>query len=65
MKKIDFVEAVNQANLGNQIILYTSDSCSISVRRQERGTALTTNCLNSTNSKVVEWKDQSIRIDHR
>jgi len=48
--EIDVMEAVNQANTGNQMTLHTTDSCSMSVKRKETGNVLTDNCYNGTNS---------------
>jgi len=48
--EIDVMEAVNQANTGNQMTLHTTDGCSMSVKRKETSTVLTDNCYNGTNS---------------
>ena len=48
----DVVEAVNQATTGNQVTLHTTDGCSMSVKREETGKVLSTDCLNSTNSNA-------------
>lgn len=46
------MEAVNQANDGNQMTLHTTADCKMNVKRKETGTALDTNCLNSTNDNA-------------
>lgn len=49
--EIDVIEAVNQANEGNQMTLHTTQGCTMkNVKREMSGTALQTSCLNSTNS---------------
>ncbi|KAK3717030.1 hypothetical protein LTR37_006085 [Vermiconidia calcicola] len=46
--EIDVVEAVNQANNGNQMTLHTSRGCKMDVKRKETGSSLTKNCWNET-----------------
>ncbi|MCJ1475749.1 hypothetical protein MMC13_004413 [Lambiella insularis] len=50
--EIDVVEAMNQASTGNQMTLHTTDGCDMSVKREMTGTALSTNCLNSTDDNA-------------
>ncbi|MCJ1246803.1 hypothetical protein MMC30_004012 [Trapelia coarctata] len=50
--EIDVIEAVNQGTSGNQVTLHTADGCSMNVKRQETGTVLATNCLNSTDNNA-------------
>lgn len=51
--EIDIVEAVNQATTGNQMTLHTTDGCTMQgVKREETGTVLSTNCLNSTDDNA-------------
>ena len=48
--EIDVVEAVNTATTGNQMTLHTTSGCSMSsVKREETGEVLGTNCYNGTN----------------
>ena len=46
--EIDVVEAVNAATTGNQMTLHTTNGCSMSVKREESGKVLSTNCYNGT-----------------
>lgn len=46
--EIDVMEATNTANTGNQMTLHTTNGCSMSVKRKEIGSSLTTNCYNGT-----------------
>ena len=48
----DVIEAVNQATTGNQVTLHTTAGCSMDVKREETGTVLSTDCLNSTDSNA-------------
>lgn len=48
--EIDVMEAVNQANTGNQMTLHTIDGCSMSAKCKEIGNVFTENCYNGTNS---------------
>jgi hypothetical protein len=48
--EIDVMEATNTANTGNQMTLHTTNGCSMSVKRKETGSSLTTNCYNGTDS---------------
>jgi hypothetical protein len=48
--EIDVMEAVNQANTGNQMTLHTIDGCSMSAKCREIGNVLTKNCYHGTNS---------------
>lgn len=50
--EIDVIEAVNQGTTGNQMTLHTTSGCDMNVKRKETGTALTTSCLNSTDSNA-------------
>ncbi|KAI1625437.1 endo-1,3(4)-beta-glucanase [Exophiala viscosa] len=46
--EIDVMEATNLAPVGNQVTLHTTKDCTMKVKRKETGTALNSNCLNST-----------------
>lgn len=50
--EIDVMEAVNQADDGNQMTLHTSDGCSMKVRREQTGKAQQTNCDATKNDNV-------------
>lgn len=46
------MEAVNQANTGNEMTLHTTNDCQMNVKRKETGKVLSKNCLNSTDSNA-------------
>lgn len=50
--EIDVMEAVEQANTGNQVTLHTDEGCTMKVKRKEYGTVLDTNCWNETNDNA-------------
>lgn len=50
--EIDVMEAVNQANTGNQVTLHTSEGCKMNVKRKETGEVLYKNCVNTTNDNA-------------
>lgn len=50
--EIDVMEATNTANTGNQMTLHTTNGCSMSVKRKESGSSLTSDCYNGTNSNA-------------
>ncbi|TAQ87261.1 hypothetical protein B7494_g4434 [Chlorociboria aeruginascens] len=51
--EIDVMEAVNVVgSTQNQMTLHTTSGCTMNVKRKETGSALTTNCLNSTDSNA-------------
>lgn len=50
--EIDVMEAVNQADTGNQMTLHTSADCSMKVKRKETGEQLYTSCVNTTNDNA-------------
>lgn len=50
--EIDVMEAVNQADDGNQMTLHTSDGCSMNVRREQTGKPQQTNCDATKNDNV-------------
>lgn len=47
--EIDVMEAVNQANTGNQVTLHTSTGCNMKAKRKETGDVLYKTCANGTN----------------
>lgn len=46
------MEAINQAEDGNQMTLHTTSGCKMDVRREETGKALQKNCDHSKNSNA-------------
>ena len=48
----DVVEAVNKADMGNQMTLHTTAGCDMNVKRKESGVVLSTDCLNSTDNNA-------------
>ncbi|KAK2043283.1 endo-beta-glucanase [Colletotrichum somersetense] len=50
--EIDVMEAVNQGTDGNQMTLHTTSGCVMDVRRKQAGTALRTDCKNSTDGNA-------------
>jgi hypothetical protein len=50
--EIDVIESTNTATVGNQMTLHTTEGCSMSVKRKESGSVLTTNCYNGTDGNA-------------
>ena len=50
--EIDIMEATNTATTGNQMTLHTTNGCSMTVKRKETGSSLTTNCYNGTDGNA-------------
>lgn len=50
--EIDVMEAVNQADEGNQMTLHTTDGCSMNVRRKQQGQTLDKNCDHDANDNA-------------
>jgi hypothetical protein len=50
--EIDMLEAVNQANEGNQMTLHTTSGCSMDVRRRQTGEGLQKDCDHSKNDNA-------------
>jgi hypothetical protein len=50
--EIDVIESTNTATTGNQMTLHTTQGCSMSVKRKETGSVLTSNCYNGTDGNA-------------
>ncbi|EME47622.1 glycoside hydrolase family 16 protein [Dothistroma septosporum NZE10] len=50
--EIDVVEAVNQADTGNQATLHTTSGCKMNVKRKQTGGTLYKNCANTTHDNA-------------
>ncbi|WQF79854.1 Putative glycoside hydrolase family 16, concanavalin A-like lectin/glucanase domain superfamily [Colletotrichum destructivum] len=50
--EIDVMEAINQGTDGNQMTLHTTSGCDMDVKRKQTGTALQSDCKNSTNGNA-------------
>ena len=50
--EIDIMEAVDQANSGNEMTLHTTSDCSMSVKRKETGSVLQKDCNHASNDNA-------------